>query len=119
MIAKTDGEDPRLDELLLRWEELREQGQSLSAEELCSTCPELAGELARRIALLRKFDPLLDRHGDWSRRAHPTWPRFDRRVESGVGHGPSRVSRSPLPRRGRHSARSSWPGTPSSIARWR
>ncbi len=60
MIANTDGDDPRLDELLLRWEELHEQGQSLSAEKLCSTCPELAGELARRIALLRKMDPLLD-----------------------------------------------------------
>jgi serine/threonine protein kinase len=57
VIAHTD--DPRLDELLLRWEELREQGQSFSAEELCSTCPELAGELARRIALLHQFDPLL------------------------------------------------------------
>jgi hypothetical protein len=49
MIA--DADDPRLDELLLRWEELHEQGQSLSADELCSTCPELAGELGRRIAL--------------------------------------------------------------------
>jgi eukaryotic-like serine/threonine-protein kinase len=57
MIA--DANDPRLDELLLRWEELHDQGQSLSADELCSTCPELAGELARRIALLRKMDPLL------------------------------------------------------------
>ena len=44
---------------MLRWEELHEQGQSLSADELCSTCPELAGELARRIALLRELDPLL------------------------------------------------------------
>ena len=51
--------DPRLDELLLRWEELQDLGQSLSADELCSACPELAGELARRIALLRQLDPLL------------------------------------------------------------
>ena len=50
---------PRLDQLLHRWEELCQQGGSPSAEELCSTCPELAGELARRIALLRAFDPLL------------------------------------------------------------
>ncbi len=58
--ANTNGDDPRLNELLLRWEELREQGQSLSAEELCCTCPELAEELSHRIALLRKMDPLLD-----------------------------------------------------------
>jgi len=51
--------DPRLEELLLRWEELRDRGQSLSAAELCSGCPELAGELARRIGLLRQLDPLL------------------------------------------------------------
>jgi serine/threonine protein kinase len=60
MTANTDGDDPRLNELLLRWEELREQGQSLSAEELCRTCPELAEELRHRIALLRKMDPFLD-----------------------------------------------------------
>jgi serine/threonine protein kinase/tetratricopeptide (TPR) repeat protein len=58
VIAPAD--DPRLDELLLLWEELRDQGQYRAAEELCSTCPELAGELARRIALLHGFDPLLE-----------------------------------------------------------
>jgi tetratricopeptide (TPR) repeat protein len=55
----TDDIDLRLDQLLQRWEELCQQGASPSAEDLCSTCPELAGELARRIALLRAFDPLL------------------------------------------------------------
>jgi serine/threonine-protein kinase len=61
MVAYTraDETDPRLDQLLQRWEELCQQGEKPSAEELCSTCPELAGELARRIALLRAFDPLL------------------------------------------------------------
>ena len=61
MFTNTDDHatDPRLDELLLRWEELHDLGQSLSADELCSACPELAGELARRIALLRQLDPLL------------------------------------------------------------
>jgi serine/threonine protein kinase len=51
--------DLRLDELLQRWEELHRQGESRSPEELCSDCPELAGELTRRIALLRAFDPFL------------------------------------------------------------
>ena len=61
MVAHAADADPRVDELLLRWEELHEQGQTLSAAELCSTCPELADELARRIALLRQLDPILDR----------------------------------------------------------
>ncbi len=51
--------DPRVDQLLERWEELCRQGESLSAEELCATCPELAGEVARRIAMLHAFEPLL------------------------------------------------------------
>jgi serine/threonine-protein kinase len=59
MIAKPDGEDARLTELLLRWEELHEQGQSVTPLELCSTCPELAEELGRRIALLRQLGPAL------------------------------------------------------------
>jgi serine/threonine protein kinase/tetratricopeptide (TPR) repeat protein len=60
MTAHTEGDDSRLAYLLLRWEELQEQGRSLSADELCSTCPELAEELGRRIALLRRLDPMLD-----------------------------------------------------------
>jgi serine/threonine protein kinase/tetratricopeptide (TPR) repeat protein len=59
MLTQPDGADPRLDELLLRWEELHEQGRTLTPDELCSTCPELAPELARRIGLLCKLDPLL------------------------------------------------------------
>jgi eukaryotic-like serine/threonine-protein kinase len=57
MAAHTDGDDPRLAELLLRWEELRGQGQSVSVDELCSTCPELAEELDRQIAILRRLEP--------------------------------------------------------------
>ena len=75
-----DADDPRLDELLLRWEELHEQGQSLSADELCSTCPELADELARRIALLRQLDPLLD---DTTIRVTSTTPATGRTGGSG------------------------------------
>ncbi len=54
-----DQTEARLDELLERWEELQEQGESRSPEELCSTCPELAGELARRIARLCAFNAFL------------------------------------------------------------
>src|SRR5688572_7965585 len=40
-------------ELLLRWDDLREQGQEASAEELCGACPELVEEVRRRIQVLR------------------------------------------------------------------
>jgi serine/threonine-protein kinase len=39
-------------ELLLRWEELRERGQPVSAQELCRDCPELTDEVRRRISVL-------------------------------------------------------------------
>ncbi len=42
-----------LADLLVRWEELREQGQDVSALELCQDCPQLADELARRINALK------------------------------------------------------------------
>lgn len=41
--------EEKLEELLLRWEELAEAGRQVSAEELCQDCPELTGELRRRI----------------------------------------------------------------------
>src|SRR5262249_29117654 len=34
---------------MLRWEEARQQGRELSAEELCADCPQLAAELRRRM----------------------------------------------------------------------
>ncbi len=45
--------EDRLAELLLDWEELFEQGQDKTAEELCWNCPELKDELAERIAKLK------------------------------------------------------------------
>jgi serine/threonine protein kinase len=41
-----------IDELLLRWEELRQQGRGISAEELCRDCPELLDQLRREIRVL-------------------------------------------------------------------
>jgi eukaryotic-like serine/threonine-protein kinase len=40
-------------DLLLRWEELLEQGQAVSAEELCRNCPELLSEVREGIAALQ------------------------------------------------------------------
>jgi serine/threonine protein kinase len=42
--------DTRIQDLLQRWQELRRQGQVLSAEELCRDCPELIGEVQRHLA---------------------------------------------------------------------
>ena len=39
--------DPRIAHLLLRWEELRAQGQILSPEELCRDCPDLLSEIVK------------------------------------------------------------------------
>jgi serine/threonine-protein kinase len=62
----SSADDPRVADLLLQWEELDERGESVSAVELCAGCPELANELGRRIAALRRMAPLLKQTG----RAH-------------------------------------------------
>jgi serine/threonine-protein kinase len=49
-----------IDELLLRWEEAREQGRPLAVEGLCADCPELADELQRRIQALSAVDKVLE-----------------------------------------------------------
>jgi serine/threonine-protein kinase len=58
MIGKVDEE--RVVELLLHWDDARRRGRIVSAEELCNDTPELAEELARRIAALNQFGRLLD-----------------------------------------------------------
>src|SRR5262245_1061271 len=47
---------PSVDELLLRWEEAREQGEPASVEELCRPYPEQTAELARRVRRLEALD---------------------------------------------------------------
>jgi tetratricopeptide (TPR) repeat protein/tRNA A-37 threonylcarbamoyl transferase component Bud32 len=58
MTANSD-DDPRLADLLLRWEELQGTSPGPSAEELCRDCPELVEELRRRVAVLRQLDSLM------------------------------------------------------------
>jgi serine/threonine-protein kinase len=48
-----------LSELLLRWQDLRNEGQSVSAEELCTDCPELLPELRQQIEAMRSMESLL------------------------------------------------------------
>lgn len=52
----------RVVELLSRWEDLREQGQDVSSEELCREAPELLPELNHQLQQLRAME-WLD-HGD-------------------------------------------------------
>lgn len=46
-------EDQRLEELLDRWEQSREQGHDISPETLCRDCPELLPQVRRKLRALR------------------------------------------------------------------
>jgi serine/threonine-protein kinase len=52
-------DDTTLDELLLRWEELRRQGQTPSAEDLCRDRPELLPALRQRMRALEAVGAML------------------------------------------------------------
>jgi tetratricopeptide (TPR) repeat protein/tRNA A-37 threonylcarbamoyl transferase component Bud32 len=52
----TEEDEEILADLLLRWDELREQGQDVSSIELCQASPHLCEELERRIQVLRASD---------------------------------------------------------------
>jgi serine/threonine-protein kinase len=47
-------------ELVLHWQELREQGRTVSAEELCAGCPELLDDLRSQLAALQSIEQFLD-----------------------------------------------------------
>jgi serine/threonine protein kinase/tetratricopeptide (TPR) repeat protein len=49
-------DDPRLPDLLLRYEELIAQGQKATPEALCRDCPELLPEFRRRLDALTRLD---------------------------------------------------------------
>src|ERR1022692_232845 len=52
--------DARLTDLLLRWEQFRAQGQTITPEELCRDCPELLEELRKGVRALQTINPLYD-----------------------------------------------------------
>lgn len=52
--------DPKLEQLIEDWEDRRQEGREVSAEELCRDCPELVNELKQRITLLKSMDWLLE-----------------------------------------------------------
>jgi serine/threonine protein kinase len=49
-----------LDELLLQWDELHQQGKHVVVEELCRDCPELVEDLRRRIQAIKATEWLED-----------------------------------------------------------
>jgi serine/threonine protein kinase/tetratricopeptide (TPR) repeat protein len=51
--------DPRVSDLLLTWEERREQGHPVSVEELCRDCPHLLPEVRRQVQALQAMNPIL------------------------------------------------------------
>jgi hypothetical protein len=51
-------------ELLLRWEELSEEGKHVSVEELCRECPELLDEVRGKMQALRAMDRVPNRVDD-------------------------------------------------------
>jgi serine/threonine protein kinase len=51
--------DEQVSELLLRWQELRQQGRNLTADELCADCPELVAELRQQIQALESMEAIL------------------------------------------------------------
>jgi hypothetical protein len=52
-------DQPSVSELLLRWQEGRQRGEGISAEELCAGCPELLDEVQRRIEALQSMEATL------------------------------------------------------------
>jgi serine/threonine-protein kinase len=64
----------RLSSLLMRWDEQREQGRSVSIEDLCRECPELLEPLRQRIEDLRAINRFLVRSGDGKPKAADPYP---------------------------------------------
>jgi serine/threonine-protein kinase len=56
-----------VEELLLRWEAARQQGQQLTAEELCADCPHLADEVRRRMGAILAMEDVLGVEEDHQR----------------------------------------------------
>lgn len=60
--------DPRIDDLLEKWEELRDAGTPVTATELCHDSPDLLPELKRRIDQILSLEPFIRGRHDSSER---------------------------------------------------
>jgi tetratricopeptide (TPR) repeat protein len=64
-----------VNELLLRWQELRDQGRAVSPEELCAGRPDLLDDLRRQVEALRSMERFLGTTGGTPpSAAHPEAP---------------------------------------------
>jgi serine/threonine protein kinase len=66
-------DESRLLDLIVRWEELRDAGQVVTAESLCADCPELLPALQERLNALRAVDGALQTQdtGQLTKSLHP------------------------------------------------
>lgn len=71
-------EDSQVDDLLLTWQELKDQGRDTSVEALCADCPELAAPLRRRIQALDYWETFLDLKADRATDGDPAEPAPER-----------------------------------------
>jgi hypothetical protein len=68
-----------MDDLLVEWQEQNARGKRLSAEELCRDCPELVGEVQRRIGVLAHMERLVPEDSE-----PPTAQAADRNLLFGI-----------------------------------
>ncbi len=101
--------DPRIIDLLLRYEEMQEQGRPITPEELCCDCTELLDELRRGIADLKAAQEHLNlppdrRRAGWRTlgRVHPGRSSYVAADAAGYGGAlpPAALPRSRWPGRG-------------------
>jgi tRNA A-37 threonylcarbamoyl transferase component Bud32/mono/diheme cytochrome c family protein len=76
-----------IDEVMLRWEAARRQGQRLTVEELCAGCPHLTDEVRRRIRAVLEMEGVLGVAEDDPNRTMLTPP----------GSGTANTTQGPLP----------------------
>ena len=86
------GMSAELDQLLEHWEDLRQEGREVSAEELCRKCPELLKPLKRRIAALKAMDWLTKDSDNDDDEVDDAWQQLPRtlgryRLDELVGTG--------------------------------
>jgi len=61
--------EDRLEQLLLRWQELRQLGQDVSPQALCADCPELAEALLHKTEAISYWETFLGMRCDTGRPA--------------------------------------------------
>ncbi|MBM4068647.1 MAG: hypothetical protein FJ271_06835 [Planctomycetes bacterium] len=102
----------RLVDLFIRWQQLREQGQGVTPEELCRDCPELAEELKKHVDAMGSLNSFeggqitrsLVSQQEQQVTVYPFQPQSDvplisrYRIESILGKGASASSTWPMTR---------------------